>query len=690
MVETFPRQTQQEGFLSSEQRVSGLLRRVENSVLAPYANTELPDVAAAFTGLAPKEKADLLHEKLTAYLTTRFAIREEKRTNPEQTPEPVDPYLVSEIKTLWEDQEAQKLFANSYAESRMDHLFYRDSETGRNYKEITQDTTDTKKAYEGEARQLFLQKVTRPDQVTAARGRTARLAKELIRLDQERQDIISLKGKDQTAENTDIAAEIMYQTIEGYHDQGKQGFMWLPSRVKIHVATVESLTNGRWPSLRGEAGTGKSEQADAAALVVTGEQPTHIACTKNTSERDLIADKDIDPATGGSYETYGPAMQAATGYESSLDKEPKFHTGRIVRYDESGRMGEKGYSATKEFRQKRPATPQDIRDFKEGRSIDPDKLLHGKPVLPGFGAVLTTNPEGPRYPDRTEPDAALRRELSYITVDYPDQNATNPETFEAMLGALMDDNHHISAIRAELSPAYTVVSVDEQLSDGRKVKARQELVADPTDPHHGALYRLAFAVRALQDAFNNGNSTSISENALRFNINTNGQVEIVRTGGDPLTLSNTTITLGEVRSWMEGFKDRMLKDDPAYHVHSMTEWIQLKLNTFLNQVDDIDKDKAKAIFSHFHLFDKPGETLMRDATPLTSKQIGYLSPRVPRPLHLDLLTKPQGEASLQAPQVSETVKRPEVYQDKQAMLEDGTTILVSSKAISLNIQEDNS
>lgn len=670
------------------QRAQGIKSMVEHRIL-PQADASL-DLTSEFNGLSPKDKADALYEKLMAYSLTSQMIREEKRQDPTAQVEPVDPYLAGEIKVLWQDKEAQQVFTQTYAQARAEARFFRTSERGRRWQEINQTIADTKQVYEAETRRLFLQQVTRPDQISASRSRTARFAKELISLEDEKQRILSLsqilneekQPLVHTSENTDVAAHIMYETFSQYRDQLSEGFVWLPSRIKIHIATVEALQNGRWPELRGEAGTGKSEQADAAILALTGEYSTHLACKHNTRETDLIARQEDDPKTG-SYELYGPIMQAATGYEKSTDSEPAFKTGRGARLDESGRLGPEGYSIIKEVRQKRTATPSDIQAFKEGKPIDPDKLLHGRPVLPGFTVVLDTNPEGPRYPDRTEPDAAMRRELSYITVDYADQTVENPELYEFMIVALMDSNYHIAATKEELAPAYVLSSRDTELADGRKVKSEEELVKDPRELSHGIVYRLSFAVRSLQDAFNNGNAATIPSDTLRFSINNTGEITISETSGQPLTLTNSTITLKEVRSWMEGFRDRKLKDDPNYQVDTITEWLQLKLKTFLGQVDEIDKDKIEALFNYYHLFDSQPPNL-KTTLPLTPKRIGYLSPRVPRPLHLDL-TRSLGEGDkVTAPEGKEL---PEMHQDKQAMLEDGTTILVSPQSVSLNIKE---
>lgn len=665
------------------QRVQGLKSWVENRVLSISPVAELPGAGDGLSNLSTREKADRLYEDLMVYTITDRIIKEERRENPQAQPEPVGPYLISEIRTLWQDPQVQELFTSRFAEARIDTRLFRDSELGSNWKEINSDIADTRKAFEEETRKLFLQQVTRADQVKETKIRIEGYSNKLIDLRNKKQQIVTLEGLPHTAENTDMAANIMYETISKYSDELNQGFVWLPSRVDIHVATVEALQNGRWPVLRGEAGTGKSEQADAAAVVLTGEQPTHLACSQNTAERDLIADKEIDPATGGSYEEYGPAMQAATGYENSRQGEPTFKNGRVVRFDESGRLGDKGYAVIKELRQKRPATPEDIRKFKEGKAIDPDKMLNGKLVLPGFAAIFATNPDGSRYPNRTEPDAALRRELSYITVDYADMDTSNPELYEFMLAALMDENHHIVAVKSELAPAYALVARNDTLPDGRKVKAEQQLILNTDDTQHGVLYRLAHSIRALQDSFIVGNQGIPSDEPLYFEPQADGTIKIseTSTSGEPLTLANSTITLGEIASWMKGFNERRLKDDPNYQVNTLTEWIKLKLKAYLNQVDEIDRDKIEAIFKYYHLFDATPD--LTNTSPITPKEIGYLSPRVPRPLHLDLAastTTGEGVGEVVTPAALN------LHTDFAGYLEDGSRIMI--KTGSLDFERD--
>lgn len=651
------------------QRENGLRQWVENRVLQG-STAEVVDLGQVFSGIPVQERVGILYDKLMAHSVAQRIIQEEKKGSPDQAPEPVDPYLVAEIKSLWDDEPTQQMFVSRFAEARVDAKLQRHSELGKKWEKVNEDIEQTREAFEEETRRLFLQQVTRPDQVSAAQGRTQRFAGELIKLNKEREGVISLEGVPPTSEHTDVAAGIMFEQLARYHDEANDGFVWLPSRVEIHIQTTAALQNGRWPVLRGEAGSGKSEQADAAAVALTGEQPTHIACGPNTSSRELIADSDIDPGTGGSYETYGPVMQAATGFESSLQDEPRFKTGRVVRLDESGRLGTKGYSEIKEVRQKRTAKPADIEKFKRGEDIEQAKLLHGKPVLPGFSAILTTNPEGPRYPDRREPDPAMRRELSYITVDYPPMTGDDPELYEFMLATLMDDNKHISVPKSELAPMYVLDESEKgkMLPDGSKVVKAEKVFDDPTNKFHGTLYRFSFAVRSIQDAFNAGNMISVPENALRYDPDSG----IVTDGGDPLTLSTSTITLGEVASWMKGFRERRLKDEGSYHVDSLSMWLNKKIDGYINQADEEDRDKIRAVFEHFNLL-TPQDAL-KDESPIIPKEIGYLSPRVKRPVEFEKL-KPDQEGTTQP-------HRPdhEHYDNRQVVLEDESAILATLKS----------
>jgi hypothetical protein len=675
----------------AKERKAHLIRRyVENHVIALGSGDQTEDLSDEFAELPTAQKANLLYDKLMSRFQALKEMREDKSHDPGAQTEPIDPYLISEIKTLWGDEATAELFCSRYGDARIETQLYKLSELGTRYREINETISQKEKEFEDISQSLFLRRVSRPDQLSATRGKSERLAKELIRLRNERQKITELDGLPPIPENTAIAAHIAYERLNDYHKQSQEGFVWLDSRIDIHHQTMAALQNGRWPVLVGEAGSGKSEQADAAATALTGEAPTHLACSERTSERDMISDKEIDPDSGGSFDAYGPVMQAATGYEDSRQTHPA-SGGRIVRFDESGRLGSQGYAIIKELRQKKPGD-----------------MLFGKPVLPGFGSIWTTNPVGPRYPDRNEPDPAMRRELAYIDVDYPPQTDQNPELYEFMLANLIDENGHIAVSKNELAPAFAKMVfvppqtvgqyieqnfpgqfVKEELeslnsADPRLISGQDELVGDPTDPKHGTLWRLAFAIRELQNAFDSGNDQSAPDNALKFIFTPEGKIEI-SDHGEPLTLATSTITLGEASSWMKGFLDRRLKDNPEFQTDNLTDWIRFKLENYLKQADEQDAGKIRAIFEYFHLFEPAGKT--ENGEPLTPREIGYLSPRVPRPLHLKH-PQPESEEAEAGESEPETSPEAELYSATELTLEDGSKVLISKENISF-ISKDN-
>lgn len=651
-----------------EKRASGILRYIENTIIASHtveSNEESEaEIRAYYAVRTTREKADILYEKMMAYVTDKQAHAAENRKRKGETGESfqANQDLIAEIKILSEEQATKDIFSKTYAEARVDAKSYRMSDLGKTWKHLNEQIGKLEKEFQQVEQALFLRTIEGKSHISSARSKAERLAGRLLALKTQRENLkaVNLEKVPHTSENTDAAAVFQFETLTQYRDQLKKGFVWLPSREKIHIDTVAALQNGRWPVLVGEAGTGKSDQADAAALELTGSLPTEVECEATTGEKQLIKDVAIDSETGGSYEEYGPLMSAFTGFDDSREKKPSHSKGRIARFDESGRLGSKAYSVIKKARQKAAGD-----DF------------YGHPVLPGAAAIWTTNPAGARYPDRHPVDPAMRREIAEIYVDYPDQSAKNPEQYEFMLGALLDENGHISVAEKELAPAYDrhEFATDEKytLPDGRVVIAEDLLIEDETDQQHGTLWRLANAVKTLQNSFIYGNQPpeTLPQDALRFQEDVDGNLTLDNATGELLTLSSSTITLGEVKSWMQGFKDRLQKQNKAFQVESFSEWIKLKIDIYLKQVDQADRAKVKAIFDHFHLLDAPPN--LKGAKPITPKKIGYLSPRVPRPLHVET---PVPEAAEEPAERKDDVKPPELYTTVEVSLEDGSNVRI--------------
>ncbi|HFC77001.1 MAG TPA: hypothetical protein ENJ27_02120 [Candidatus Moranbacteria bacterium] len=658
---------------------------IEKHILKPFDDGEISEdvkkyiqrAEKMYTNLSPTEKASKLYEILVTRAGKQFENRKrssrsniEKQVGAEieidaKTTPTINYRYLSKLQALWNNEEVKNLFLEKYSQARVDTKTFKESLIGEEWQNINQQIEEVKKEHQKLSQDIFLKKIKDPEELRDAKEEATFLAQELIQLRQSREDIISLKDLPHIRENTDLAAMIQFEKMKIYRDQLKEGFVWLPSREEIHRDIIASLQNGRWPVLIGEGGTGKSEQADAAAKELTGfdTSKTDLACDKNTNIRDLIADKEVED--NKSYESYGPAMQAATGYESSLQEKPSYYSGRILRLEESGRLGTRAYSVIKKLRQ-----------LKQGQ------LLNGKKVLPGFASIWTTNPVGYRYPDRYEIDPAMRREISEIGVDYPEMSQENPELYEFMLTALMDEKYHNQVTQKELIPAYEEITIkngkifknekDEPIS---QVTAEQKIIENPTNKKHGTIYRLSYAIKSVQDSFVAGNKQNISDNILRYTIDDDENIKIVEEGGEALTLSSSTITLGEIASWMKGFQERKQKADADFQVETLTEWIQYKLNTYLKQVDEEDRAKIKAIFEHFHLFDKVPN--IENQKPLTPLEIGYLSPRVPRPLILKKI-KDENEDETGKPKKEkpDEIKRPKVEKLKvtEVMLENGEAV----------------
>lgn len=667
----FPQKSETE----QEQKARLISRYIEKHIIGAnkgIGGEEEMEIKKYYDSMSPREKSDILYSKIMAFMADKQAeikMKEEMKNKNEEflSVEP-DPYLISEINVLFDDERVKKIIPETYGEARIDAEKNRLSDFGNLWYKVSEEIAQKEKIYKQLERQIHLNEISGQGKISSAKSRMSLLAENLTDLEKRKKNLEVLQGFIKTAENTDIVANFQYENFKEYKKQLDNGFVWLPSRKKIHQETISAILNHRWPVLIGEAGSGKSDQADAAAIELTGHLPTEVECESTTGETQLIKDASIDSSTGGSYEKYGPLMSAFTGFDDSRQDKPTVSVGRIVRFDESGRLGPKAYSIIKKARQKKEGD-----DFYERK------------VLPGASAIWTSNPVGPRYPDRHSPDPAMRRELAEIEVKYPDMSDENPELYEFALVALFDKNNYIAAAKVELGPAYEEKEIPENkreiLKDGGVIVAEDEIIKNMADARHGALWRFCGAIKSLQDSFVYGNAEveKYPDTLLRFKEDADGNIAITSDGsGEPLIISTSTVTLGELASWMKGFNERMQKQDKEFRVKTLTEWIDFKINTYLKQADKADKEKIKAIFKHFHFLENSVPDISQ-AKPMTPKEIGYLSPRVPRPVHIE-----KTEDEMLAEKIREEEKRKQAeeakkYETRQVLLEDGSKILIKEE-----------
>lgn len=600
------------------------LEKLVDSLIAQHRVVDDPDkknvelnaykkqMTKYYASLPTREKAEAAYDRLRVSVA---------KTDPELLP-----FIFAEIEILLKEKSVRDLFFKTLAESRVQSYDASSSPFGKKLQILEHEINIAESQFKELERKLFTSADKNSARNKIASGRLKSLAQTLEEKNNEMLQELLVSGETQDEAHTDVIAQRQYEQLQEYRKQLQQGFVWLPSRKRIHEQTIQSLQNYRWPLLIGEAGSGKSEQADAAAKELTGYDPVSVACDSRTGEADLVGVDLLDPKTGGSYKEYGALVSAYTGFETSLEEKPTYPNGRMVRFDEFGLLGDRAYAL-----------------LKEARQLKAGDMYQGHEVLPGASAILTSNPVGPRYPNRRAPDAALRREIAEIYVDYPEMSNEDPELYEYLVTSLMDSKGYVNVAKEEVSPYFERKELDaddpeanvfsEFPADDKRIVARTELLVNDADRQHGILWRFSHAIKALQNSFIAGNATldkSFTDRCLRYR-EVEDVIEVSPDGvGESLTLSSSTITLGELASWMKTYNERRERNTDARSIETLEKWLQMKINGYIKQADKADKEKIQAIFVHFGCLDKV--SLASTSTPMTHRDIGYLSPRVPRPL----------------------------------------------------------
>lgn len=602
------------------------IQRQIDTLISTLPESATVDMKATMAQLQPGERAQRLYEYLGVFREWSKKSRQVEaavETKPEsfsfknwlknvlrKSPEkkikqPIDsfnPGLAARIKALWQDPETRKVFFEKYRQSSQDFVAFKNSSFATESLKLHRKIEATDKQYRSLTKLLFLEDMPAQDRleleaeiedaVFALRGQQ-----------NHHQENLAYASANRSPESCDALAMLRYEKIRTMRQQmDKTGFVWFESLTETYHEALIALLNGRWPLFIGEAGTGKSVLAVALAEVLTGEKPTLVACTPRTNEHQLIARMAMQGDK--TFEEYGAAMTAATGFNSSLPEAEQIRKhGIIVRLDELFKLGEN--SPVFAF-------------LKELAGLKPGDIYRQRQILRGFKIIATTNPAGARY-SNDMPNPALLREFAPIEVDYPKMTADNPELYDFILACLMNkDGQLVGAAEDELAPGF------------EKKNDQTELIEDSTNTKHGYVYRLAFAIRAVQDAFIYGSTGEPTEKALR--VKANKKVTQEKTG-EVIRLETTTITPGDVKNWMQNFSSRRQLNHSIGESESLEEYLKAQLNLFIEQSRPEDRESLLAIFNYFQLFhENPNNLRKKSISPLTPKQIGYLSPVIPRPI----------------------------------------------------------
>ncbi len=404
--------------------------------------------------------------------------------------------------------------------------------------------------------------------------------------------VADLEAKLQTVKerNPDVAALVEYDTIREYADQLRgNGFIWTKSRQKLLQDVLTGvLTSRPVVMLYGETGSGKTGLARAVSIELASSEPERTVGGPSEKFERLFGNPSIK-AGDTSYD-FGPLLRAMTGRTSSADKEGK---GGGIFFDD-------------EFNTRPTAVQRQILKFvseaRPGRKVAVPGTSLVVTVEPGFLYLAAGNPPSERY-DREETGIETKREFAgnVINVEYLGQSAENPELYQVMEAALLDQS----------TGRLTAVSPEELQPAWRKDAVTGEFHLD-TDPTSGAfLWRFANAWGEMLKAFSGKDTVLHKKNP-----------------GDPKAkhfLPSFILDTGIVLSWLDQYKA-----SPKDRARNISVYLTDKFTVYLSQFPEKEQKTVRCYLDHFAL-GKKHDAPKPPARVLTPKEIGYLNPNVPRP-----------------------------------------------------------
>jgi len=542
--------------------------------------------------LSPEEKAEQLwafwgdyrRKKYETLLEQRKLPREKKKKldEIEELPELVN--LKERISELWQDKRVQTLFKRHLEENLKERE--KISPDLKDYHQKEKELEDSEEIYENILRNLFVHRGEEPDEMTQIQ-----IAENSAKID------VFKENLDKTfQENPELASFIQYEKLKDYHQQfEKDGFIWAPSRQELFekiLAHLVLLNKNRPMLLVGETGTGKTRLVRAAVERLTNREAFEIGEEAKSDIRPLLGSASIEK--GKTFITYGPLGQALTGKKTSLDK--KSDGGGIFYMDEMN-----GYppdALRSLIKQVSGRAPGEKITFAAWRGI-------WENVAEKSGIIGAANLPSEKHPDRSELPVEIVRELVSLEVDYPEQTEKNPELYEMMLAALMDKNGRTRLKEGELEPDW------QEKVEPRTKEKTEEL--NPDSKSGGTLWRFANLVGEIQKSYK-------------------GQENVLSPAkGDASYLQRAVLDPGIVLSWLREYRvSRLRKGEP------LKQFLQEKFKDWSGQktYPREDRDLLKTFFSTYDLPIEGPDTKksdVKDEKIWSEKEIGFLSPRVPRP-----------------------------------------------------------
>src|SRR5262249_7614738 len=135
------------------------------------------------------------------------------------------------------------------------------------------------------------------------------------------------------------------------------------------------------------------------------------------------------------------------------------------------------------------------------------------------------------------------RKFAKADVDYPEQSGENPEIYEMMLAALMDENGRIRVAKEEMTPYYEEREEEKNIErEGEKVKATiriRKIKNKKTEDNRtvavgGFLWKLANVVNELNKSFSHRDT-------------------VLKSKGEAQYLKDLVIDMGTILGWLKEY-----------------------------------------------------------------------------------------------------------------------------------------
>ncbi|MBI2551601.1 AAA family ATPase, partial [Candidatus Uhrbacteria bacterium] len=481
--------------------------------------------------------------------------------------------LREKVAERWHDPQVRSAFEKGIERSSSERAQERVGRQGHDeYKEEAEQAKDQRLAL---LRTLFANREQEPDELSQMD-----LEDCIARENAARERMKFLEKADPA-----LAAHLSFERLKKYRDGLKQGFAWTPSREKYLDQMFEHLVifnQNRPLLLYGESGTGKTRLVREASKILTGKPPEEVGEEAKSDIRPLLGVRSIKD--GKDFVTYGPLGRAATGKETSLSAQAD--NGAIFFMDEmNGYPGDALRSLIKQMSGRKP-----------GEELSFSAWYGQKEKLAkDFAFIGSGNLASEKHPDRAPLPNELIREMGMLKIGYFPQSASNPELYELMLGALMDQNDRIRASKEDVAPVW------EEAVNADKTEKTFHLDLNPKAG--GTLWRFANFLRAAWDAY----ERPADEQGEKLAV----------------ALLDPGLAFSWISSWRKTAA-RSGKSLQTYLYEKISDWRQKDV------FPEEDRVALIALAERFALSDS-AKTEAGAFTNLSPNEIGALSPRVPRP-----------------------------------------------------------